>query len=101
MAPDRNEQEERWIREQEALAAKKRETEETFEQRQAREEQDAAERKSHFMKCPKCGHDLEEIDHEQIKIDRCTQCNGLWLDAGELEHLLGRKDWGLLSFFKK
>lgn len=101
MAMNPSDHEERWVREQEELLAKKRAAEETFEQRQAREEQEAAERKSHFMKCPKCGYDLVEIDHDQIKVDRCTNCNGVWLDAGELDHVLGRKSWDLLAFFKK
>ena len=46
-----------------------------------------AERRSHFMKCPKCGHDLESVQYEALAIDRCTQCAGVWLDPGELEQL--------------
>ncbi|MFP5354308.1 MAG: zf-TFIIB domain-containing protein [Gemmatimonadota bacterium] len=44
-----------------------------------------AERKSHYMKCPKCGADLRETDFHQIKIDRCPDCHGVWFDAGEVE----------------
>jgi len=48
----------------------------------------AAERerlkKLHYMQCPKCGMQLVEIDYRGIKIDRCTECEGLWLDKGEL-----------------
>jgi hypothetical protein len=39
----------------------------------------------HYMKCPKCGMELIEIDYKGIKVDKCTQCAGLWFDAGELE----------------
>lgn len=39
----------------------------------------------HYMHCPKCGMQLVEIDYRGIKIDRCTACEGVWLDAGELE----------------
>ncbi len=46
-----------------------------------------AERRSHFMKCPKCGHDLEAVHYESLTIDRCTNCAGVWLDPGELEQL--------------
>jgi Zn-finger nucleic acid-binding protein len=28
---------------------------------------------------------LVEIDYRSIKIDKCTACDGVWLDAGELE----------------
>ncbi len=41
----------------------------------------------HWMKCPKCGSDLEEVNHGNVMIDRCTTCRGIWLDAGELELL--------------
>ena len=46
------------------------------------------ERGSHYMKCPKCGGDLAERDMRGIKVDVCGDCQGVWLDAGELE--LGR-----------
>lgn len=39
----------------------------------------------HFMRCPKCGMELIEIDYKGIKIDECSECEGIWLDAGELE----------------
>lgn len=39
----------------------------------------------HFMRCPKCGMELIEIDHKGIKVDKCSECEGVWLDAGEFE----------------
>jgi len=39
----------------------------------------------HFMHCPKCGMKLIEVDYKSLKIDRCSACDGIWLDAGELE----------------
>jgi hypothetical protein len=37
--------------------------------------------------CP-LGHGaLVEVRHEEVVIDRCETCNGVWLDAGELELL--------------
>ena len=39
----------------------------------------------HFMRCPKCGMDLSEIDYKSIMVDKCSACEGIWLDAGELE----------------
>ena len=39
----------------------------------------------HHMKCPKCAMDLIEIDFRGIKVDKCSGCEGVWLDAGELE----------------
>lgn len=54
-----------------------------------REEQKKSEKHSSWMKCPKCGGDLEEIQHHDVAIDKCKSCSGVWLDAGELEILLG------------
>ena len=39
----------------------------------------------HYMKCPKCGMELIEIDYRGIKKDRCSGCEGIWLNATELE----------------
>lgn len=56
-----------------------------------------AERRTHFMKCPKCGHDLETVHYESIAIDRCTNCGGVWLDPGELEQLRAMQGSNVLS----
>jgi uncharacterized protein len=50
-------------------------------------ERNQVERKAHFMKCPKCGADLVETEFHHIKIDRCSECQGMWLDRGEIEML--------------
>lgn len=39
----------------------------------------------HYMCCPKCGMHLIEIDYKGITVDKCSECEGIWLDAGELE----------------
>lgn len=39
----------------------------------------------HFMRCPKCGMELIEIDYHNIKVDKCSECEGVWLDAGEFD----------------
>lgn len=48
------------------------------------------------MKCPKCGGDLNEVLFRGIKIDRCTACNGVWLDNGELEKLAGHEEKSII-----
>ena len=50
-------------------------------------ERRAQERSAHHMKCPKCGADLQEREHDSIKVDVCPECHGLWLDQGELDLL--------------
>jgi Zn finger protein HypA/HybF involved in hydrogenase expression len=48
-------------------------------------DQRVKEQELHYMKCPKCGMNLVEIDYKKIKVDKCSACEGVWLDAGELE----------------
>ncbi len=52
---------------------------------QASKEEREKLRRLHFMKCPKCGMDLIEIDFKGMKIDECSGCRGMWLDAGEFD----------------
>src|SRR5574338_505744 len=38
--------------------------------------------------CPGCGDPLHRTaSGHGIEIDACARCGGIWLDAGELEHL--------------
>jgi ribosomal protein L37AE/L43A len=47
----------------------------------------AQERQKHYMKCPKCGADLAERAFGQVKVDVCPECDGIWLDKGEMDVL--------------
>ncbi|NNL95445.1 MAG: MFS transporter [Xanthomonadales bacterium] len=42
------------------------------------------------MRCPKCRADMEQIDYEGVEVDRCSVCNGVWFDEGEVEQLASR-----------
>ena len=53
------------------------------------------------LRCPKCDGTLEVIAFENLEIDRCNKCHGVWLDSGELELLTGKEEGGLLSRFWK
>jgi hypothetical protein len=33
----------------------------------------------------RCGGELAEREHHGVKIDQCPECEGIWLDKGELE----------------
>lgn len=53
----------------------------------------------HYMRCPKCGMELIEVAYKGIKTDECSECKGIWLDAGELEEVAKLAKTGLDKFF--
>ncbi|HEX6087918.1 MAG TPA: zf-TFIIB domain-containing protein [Thermoanaerobaculia bacterium] len=53
-------------------------------------------KQAHWMKCPKCGMDLQEIEFHGVKVDQCANCGGVFLDAGELDQL-SKHDEGVMG----
>ena len=53
-------------------------------------------RQLHFMKCPKCGMDLKEIELHGVKVDQCANCGGVFLDAGEIDQI-SKHDNGVMD----
>jgi len=46
-------------------------------------------RQKAHMRCPGCGALLAEVEDHGISVDRCAQCGGVWLDAGEFDQVAG------------
>ncbi|HSK65040.1 MAG TPA: zf-TFIIB domain-containing protein, partial [Pyrinomonadaceae bacterium] len=46
------------------------------------------------MKCPRCDGSLQESKFEEVLIDTCDKCGGVWLDSGELQQLTQREKSG-------
>ena len=44
------------------------------------------------MRCPVCSEVMVTLELNQVEIDYCSVCGGVWLDAGELELLLDGGD---------
>ncbi len=40
------------------------------------------------LTCPKCGAAMRQYERNRVTVDQCTECRGIFLDRGELEHLL-------------
>jgi Zn-finger nucleic acid-binding protein len=40
------------------------------------------------MNCPKCLEPMAQLTFNEVQVDRCPQCGGLYLDATELNRLL-------------
>ena len=94
-----------WFREnEEKLLEEARLAREKREQQRA-ELEEAGERQRlkdlHFMKCPKCGHDLVEESLLGITVDRCGFCEGIFLDPGELDQLFLKKDDERRGFLRR
>ncbi len=52
------------------------------------------------MPCPRCTGKLHAETYDEVSIDRCDTCGGVWLDAGELELLTKNAGGGWLSWLK-
>jgi len=51
----------------------------------------------HWMRCPKCGMQMQEVKLRGVDVDVCFACNGVFLDKGELEHLQKPEHKGVMS----
>ena len=75
---------------------------------QVKKETEAAElqrlKALHHMHCPKCGLPLQEVKFRQVDVDVCFACHGVFLDQGELEHIVKHETSGvvdaILNWFK-
>ncbi len=44
------------------------------------------------MDCPVCKEPMIVLEYADVEVDFCVACEGVWLDAGELELLFGSAD---------
>jgi uncharacterized protein len=91
--------------EQEVLAREAMERQRSEVQRrhaQLAEAEREQQRQRHWMRCPKCGSELAEVQFRDVKVDKCYACGGVYLDDGELEQLTGKPGWfdSMLRFFR-
>ena len=49
------------------------------------------------MLCPRCDGTLHESKIENVTVDTCDKCGGVWLDSGELEELTKTESGGWFS----
>lgn len=42
------------------------------------------------MQCPVCAVPLTMSERQNVEIDYCPQCRGVWLDRGELDKIIER-----------
>ena len=46
----------------------------------------------HWMRCPKCGHELKTEYYGTVEIDVCRSCRGAWLDSLALEAIVAAEN---------
>ncbi|MBK7228714.1 MAG: zf-TFIIB domain-containing protein [Ignavibacteriales bacterium] len=44
------------------------------------------------MNCPACKNPMIILELNQVEIDYCNSCKGIWLDSGELELIFSNSD---------
>jgi Zn-finger nucleic acid-binding protein len=46
------------------------------------------------LTCPKCGGEMLEQEHGAVRVHRCEQCRGIFLDRADLADLVeAENDW--------
>lgn len=44
------------------------------------------------LTCPKCQSPMRSYERSGITVDQCTNCQGVFLDRGEMERLIAAED---------
>ncbi len=68
------------------FAERDRELIEQLRRKKAEEEEELFRELVH-LRCPRCGARLGQREVHEVTIDECPECQGIWLDKGELEAL--------------
>ncbi len=54
-------------------------------------------RQAHWMRCAKCGNEMDTMPFRGVEVERCPNCGGVYLDQGELETLAGEDKSGVFE----
>ena len=52
---------------------------------------------THWMRCPRDGQELITVSLRGVQVDSCGTCNGIWLEAGELDELVKNDEGTVLK----
>lgn len=102
---DEHVRESQWFRRQERYLLDQAREERERRLEKLKKETEKAElerlRAAHWMKCPKCGHDMKVSPIEGIELEQCTFCQGIFFERAELDTLLLRKTEQRFSFYRR
>jgi len=51
-------------------------------------------------RCPKCAAPLVAVHYRGVELDKCSGCQGVWLDCGELDQIT-TEETGFLGGLKR
>ena len=51
----------------------------------------------HHMHCPKCGMKMHEVRFRNLDVDVCFDCNGIFLDKGEIDVIAAPQQKGIMA----
>ena len=88
-----SEKEEEYIKRQE-LERIKQLREQCAKDTAEQEKKDLKEK--HWMRCPKCGMGLDEVEYKNVLVDACFSCGGMFFDHGEIDKIVGQEESGSL-----
>ncbi len=54
-------------------------------------QENVAQRSGRVMMCPRCKKELKVVFQEDVEIDTCLECNGVWVDLIEEKKILNMK----------
>ncbi len=83
-----NNQEDEYFAKQEAIKLRKLALK-TAQEMNAQDKKQLKEK--HYMHCPKCGMKMHLIHINDVEVDKCFGCGGIFFDDGELEKISGRE----------
>ncbi len=51
----------------------------------------------HWMHCPKCGMEMQEVRLGELMVDTCFSCGGVFLDKGEIDVIAAPRQKGIMA----
>lgn len=52
-------------------------------------------------RCPRCGAVLVPVPYRGVELDKCSRCEGVWLDCGELERVTTTEEHTFLGGLRR
>jgi len=90
-----------WFRQNEQRLIEAARVKREASEKEGRSGEAEARRQAHWRKCPKCGSDMGVETIAAIEIEKCSSCEGVFFDRGELEQLLLKQEGQRRGFFRK